>query len=175
MKTVLVYKAPDVLSYQRIVSQLYQEGILCYGPDTSVTVIYPNTPNLYLAGASAIQSGYPIFVSEDLADKAKDVIQTIDSQSSLGENSGSGFVLPSEDELEKDLAEIYARRFFVTSLLGVMLPIIPALLGVYYFKEAKRYGYHFSGVRFWGSLILYFSNLVVVIELISLLFDYKIV
>src|SRR5687768_11335558 len=100
MKTVLVYRAQDILIRQAVHNRLKENGIDVFGPDTSINVVYPNTPNLYLAGASAVFEGYGVFVLEENASRAKALIAELEKElyftpeSSLnrGENRGEVFI-----------------------------------------------------------------------------------
>lgn len=131
MKTVLVFKASDILAFERVRSILNAKGIETYGPDATVHVIYPNTPNLYLGGISAIQEGYPIFVAEDQATEATAIIGEIETA-----------FLTAHDKHSDDQAKYPFtgrtnwERFYLVSIFGLMIPFLPMVLCLYFFIKA---------------------------------------
>lgn len=163
MKTVMVYKAPDVLFYQKIRSTLLDRGIEVFGQDSSIVVIYPDAPNLYLGGISAAQNNYPIFVREELALEAITFIQEIEKEIVTPDNLNG----ESDEDVKNKIAKTYANRFYLWSLLSWFVPIIPLFLSLYYYRKSVHCGYRFSLFYLIGTILFFVINISVTIIMLT--------
>lgn len=160
MKTVLVFRASDIFIRDVVTTRLEQNGIKTFGSDTSVNVIYPNTPNLYLSGASAVIDGYRILVSEDDVELAKRLIREIEIEYQIGiVKSVVEKSMSSADELAA-IEEGYVRRFYFSALFGIFMPILPPLFAIYYFVKALKAGKSFSVLKAGVSVVLVAWNII---------------
>jgi len=132
MKTVLIYTAQDILIRQAIHNRLEENGIKVFGADSSINVVYPNTPNLYLAGASAIFEGYRILVYEEEELKAKKLIEELEAEfqefqnEHLKQNEKDGVSINSQKK------DDYFRRFQLFSFISLMIPVLPIPMALFY-------------------------------------------
>ncbi len=141
MKTVLVFKAPDILMRDAIQNKLLENEISYYGSDSSINVVYPNTPNLYWAGVSATFEGYRILVPEEHEVQARalidELLQQLETkQATSHESHGLMDRVPLDEN--NQLKTDYARRFYLLSLSSLFIPILPFLGALYYFTQAIR-------------------------------------
>lgn len=136
MKTVLVFTAPDILVRDVVLNKLHENTIATYGSDTSINVVYPNTPNLYLGRASAIYEGYRILVEEENAEKAKELIAEL--QLEVLNPSGESENSIDHGPLDPDDAHRDARLFHLVALLGLAVPLLPLPFALFYFVKAVK-------------------------------------
>lgn len=152
MKTVLVYRAQDILIRQAVHNRLEENGIEVFGTDTSINVVYPNTPNLYLVGVSAVCEGYRVLVGEENAPRAKALIEELEkelhatSESILNRREKDGMTFISAHQ------EDYFRRFQLFTLLSLFIPVLPIPVAIYYFYQLLRSKQPF---QLWKSYLLW--------------------
>jgi hypothetical protein len=138
MKTVLVYRAQDILIRQAVHNRLEENGIAVFGTDTSINVVYPNTPNLYLEGVSAVFEGYRVLVAEEHAHRAKALIEELEKElrdtpeSTLNRREKNGVTFISGHQ------EDYLRRFQLFTLISLFIPVLPIPAAIYYFYKLRQ-------------------------------------
>lgn len=153
MKLVLVYKAQDILIRQAVHNRLEENGIEVFGTDTSINVVYPNTPNLYLGGVSAVFEGYRVLVAEENALRARALIAEleqelikmdqdlplkIEEKEELLNSAASSNLSSARDSgvstLSSSVAD-YFRRFQLFTLISLVIPVLPIPVAIYYFYK----------------------------------------
>ena len=164
MKTVLVYNAPDIFARDRIVNQLHDNDINTYGADSSINILYPQTPNLYLGGASALIDGYRIFVEEINEERAKKIIKellsTLNNQSPDFSNAQKTDISDFDASISNKV-ELYLRRFYLISLSALFIPILPLIFGLFFLFQIPLKSIPISRFKFIFALILYSINLAI--------------
>jgi hypothetical protein len=159
MKTILVFKAPDIFMRDIVTARLEKEGIPTFGADSSVNVIYPNTPNLYFSGASAVIEGYRILVPEEDFERAKQIIQEIEVDIKNGTMAIEQGAVETFTALESASVHGDLRRFYYSSLFCIFVPVLPAIFAIYYFVKALKSKKDFSFIKVGVSLLLVFGNI----------------
>ena len=153
MNTVLVYLAPDIFTRDSILALLAENNIPTYNPNDSINIIYPNMPNLYFGGASAIHEGFRILVAEADAEKAEELIKNWLEQFNKETHLNIIPLQNSEEQTNKNL-----RRFYYLSMTSLLLPGILIPIAIYFFIEAiknkEKIKFHFVALSF---LIMVFS------------------
>lgn len=137
MKTVLVYKAQDILIRQAVHNRLEENGIEVFGTDTSINVVYPNTPNLYLAGVSAVFEGYRMLVSEENAPRARELIAELEKELLEANNQDKPLKRIEKEGVTfiSGPQEDYFRRFQLFTLISLVIPVLPIPIAIYYFYK----------------------------------------
>lgn len=157
MKTVLVYRAQDILIRQAVHNRLEENGIQVFGTDTSINVVYPNTPNLYLAGVSAVFEGYRVLVAEEHAERAKALIAELEQelQAATSNTSDATFNRREKDGVTfiSTPQEDYFRRFQLFTLISLFIPVLPIPVACYYFYKVLQSHQPFKP---WKATLLWF-------------------
>lgn len=156
MKTVLIYNAPDIFIRDLVVNCLTENGIQSFGPDTSINILYPNTPNLYFSGVSAVMDGYRIFVFESDAKEAKKLIEQLEFEHKI--NLKLKLSTSDGDLNLKSKSIPNFQQFYFWSLLATFIPIVPVIFGIYYFLKSLKEGSSIVKFKIIISLIILFSN-----------------
>ncbi len=159
MKTVLVFRASDIFMRDLVTDRLEKNGIITYGADASINVIYPNTPNLYLSGASAVIDGYRILVDEKDAEKASQLILELEQEVTLNSGGVDRLLGPRHPDDFNFAENDYVRKFYFSALFCLFLPFLPPLFAAYYLAKAMQNKRTFSIIKVSVSLVLILWNM----------------
>lgn len=126
---IIVHRSPNLIERDALLAHLHFHNIAATTGRRDVIQNPTDNPNLALGGYSALFEGYEIFAPEDRADEAKALIQSYLADVQSSEN----------EETDKfSLTKKLERRLIVLALLSLALPVLPQIIFIYLFVDARK-------------------------------------